>query len=115
MLQTLLAVAFAGTATLHVGVHREAGDVYDIAVDGAAGLCTASPTRISCPADDPVTFRWGPGGDWALVGATQVAPEEVGVAFVLATEESRKAELAQLAGAVNRDVVQALFAPAWSP
>ncbi len=112
MFWVLLATALAGTATLHVGVHRQAGDVYGIAAEGAAGLCTATPVRIDCPADGPVTFRWAGGGDWVLVGDTEVAPDEVGVAWVLASDESRAAELEQLAGAVDRDLVQALFAPA---
>lgn len=86
--------------------------MYDIAADGADGLCVATPARISCPASGPVRFRWGAGGDWVLVGDTVLEPETVGTAFVLAPESAREAELAQLTGAVDRDVVQALFAPA---
>lgn len=108
----LLGWCLAGTATLHVGVLRPAGTVADVAADGASGLCVAGPSRISCPADGPVRFRWGGAAGFELVGDTEVAPEAVGVAFVLATEASRAAEVQQLAGAVNAELVAAMFVPA---
>lgn len=93
----LLESAFAGSVTLRVAVHREAGTIHDVAADGAAGQCTVSVEALQCPADGPVTFRWGRGGDFALVGATTLSPGESGAAFVLAPEPSRTAERARLA------------------
>jgi hypothetical protein len=104
------AAALAGTASLHVGVHREAGTVYNIAADGADGMCTVQPARISCPASGTVTFRWGPGGDWELTGQTQVAPGEIGRAFVLAPDAKRQQELEQLtADGVTPERIRELF------
>lgn len=110
LMALLVGIALAGTATLHVGVHRQAGTVYDIAADGAAGMCTVEEARVTCPADGPVTFRWGPGGPWTLVGQSVVAPGEVGVAFVLATEESRTEQRALLAARpIEPETVRNLF------
>ncbi len=105
----LLGTAWAGTVTLHVGVHREAGAVYDIAADGADGQCSVGPARLSCPASGPVTFRFGSGGDWELFGNDVLEPGATGTAFVLATEESRKDARAQLSFAVTPEKVRALF------
>ncbi len=99
-------------AMLHVGVHQHAGTVYDIAADGAAGLCQVQFSRVVCPADGPVTFRWGPGEDsgWTLYGDTVVEPGGAGVGWVLASETSRAAERARLErGTVTGDVVRDLF------
>ncbi|NCG20197.1 MAG: hypothetical protein GWP91_14405 [Rhodobacterales bacterium] len=112
MILILLSVALAGTATLHVGVHRQAGGVYNIAADGATGLCVAGPARISCPAEGTVHFRWGGDAAWGLTGEVDVAAGEVGVAHVLAIESSRVAERELLATNVTRDVVHALFVAA---
>lgn len=110
MIDLWLGSALAASATLHVGVHAAAGSVYDIAADGASGQCVVGPARISCPADAPVTFRWGPGGPWTLVGQTIVAPGEVGVAFVLASEEARTAERTQLAHRpIDPEVIRRVF------
>lgn len=108
----LLGWSVAGTATLHVGVLRQAGTVNDVAADGADGLCAAALERITCPAEGPVRFRWAGSDAYELVGQAEVAPGEVGVAFVLATEASRAAEVAQLSGAVNAELVAAMFTPA---
>jgi hypothetical protein len=105
----LLGTALAGTVTLHVGVHREAGAVYDIAADGADGQCTVGPSRLSCPASGPVTFRFGGGGDWELYGDDVLQPGATGIAHVLASEEARKDARAQLAFAVTPEKVRALF------
>jgi len=105
----LLGTAWAGTVTLHVGVHREAGTVYDIAADGADGQCTVGPSRLSCPASGPVTFRFGARGDWFLYGDHVLEPGATGTALVLATEEAREDARAQLAFAVTPEKVKALF------
>lgn len=85
-----LATALAGTVTLHVGVHADAGSIHDIAVDGASGQCRVEPAQLVCPAEDTVTFRWGPPTeDWVLVGDTVLEPGEGGKAWVLAPEAQR--------------------------
>jgi len=108
---TLAANAVAGdVATLHVGVHREAGTILDIAADGAAGQCSVARERLMCPADGPVRFRFGPQGEWELVGADTVQPGATGTAFVLASEASRSDELARLdRQTVTADDVRDLF------
>jgi len=105
----LSSLAFAGTVTLHVGVHREAGTVYDIAADGADGQCTVGPARLSCAASGPVRFRFGGGGDWELFGDVVLEPGATGTAFVLAPEASRTEARAQLSFAVTPEKVRALF------
>lgn len=101
----------AATVTLWVGVHADAGGVNDIAADGAAGVCAVAPSRIVCPATGPVTFRWGPGGPWALTGDTTLAPGERGVAFVLADDATGgDVERALRAGEVTADDVRTAFA-----
>jgi hypothetical protein len=105
----LSSVALAGTVTLHVGVHRQAGDVYDVAADGADGQCSVGPARLSCPASRPVTFRFGAPGEWELYGDVVLEPGSTGTAFVLATESAREAARAQLSFAVTPDKVRALF------
>ncbi len=98
------------TATLHVGIHREAGGVYQVAADGAAGQCAIGPSRVSCPASGPVTFRWAGDNQFALSGASVVEPGDVGVAFVLATEHIRAPERAELeAQPLGPDTVERLF------
>ena len=92
----LLGAALAGNAVLHVGVHQRAGDLYNIAADGAAGQCVVAGCRIACPADGPVTFRWGPGGDWRLEGDTVVDPGMEGVAHVVPVEGSSQIHLEEL-------------------
>jgi hypothetical protein len=97
----------ADVATLHVGVHRAAGTVLDVAADGAIGQCTVGPARVSCPADGPVRFRWGGDPDFAFSGDTEAGPGEVAAAWVLATEESVapwRARLAVPTEAVVRQV-----------
>ncbi|MBW2257010.1 MAG: hypothetical protein JRI25_20790, partial [Deltaproteobacteria bacterium] len=88
LVATLAATAAEGGApvTLRVGIHVEAGTVYDIAADGADGLCSAGPSWLRCPASGPVQFRWGPGASsgWELSGDTVLEPGETGVAWVLA-------------------------------
>lgn len=99
-------------AMLHAGVHGDAGTLYDIAADGAAGLCEVQSSRLVCPATGPVTFRWGPDDDsgWELVGDTVVEPGSTGVGWVLAREELRVEERARLtADAVTPQAVRDLF------
>ena len=106
------AMALGGTASLHVAVHREAGTVYDIAADGADGMCTVQPARISCPASGTVHFRWGSreDEDWMLVGDTAVAPGEIGRAYVLAPESARVEALERLGDdVVTPTVIRELF------
>ncbi len=99
-----------GFATLHVGVHREAGTELDVAADGAAGQCEVVRSRISCPATGPVRFRWGAGGAWELVGEGVVAPGQVGTAWVLAPEEQRVENRVRLRPAdVTADVLRDVF------
>jgi len=105
----LSSLAIAGTVSLHVGVHREAGAVYDIAADGADGQCTVGPSRLSCVASGPVTFRFGGSGDWELYGDVVLEPGTSGTAFVLATESSRADARAQLTFAVTVEKVRALY------
>lgn len=106
----LSAAGASETVTLHVGVHREAGTASDLAADGADGLCAVVRDRITCPASGPVTFRWGPGGDWVLVGDAVLSPGERGTALVLASEASRSAQRARLSPAtVTREDVAELF------
>ena len=112
LLFPLLALATTAPdyATLRVGVHKKAGTVYDIAVDGAAGHCNVAPAVISCPAKGPVTFRWGPTGSWEFSGDTVVEPGETGVAFVMAREDDRFEERARLHRKwVNARIVRQLF------
>lgn len=100
----------ARTVTLHVGVHRGAGTLYDLAADGAAGQCVAlGRSRLVCPAAAPVRFRWGPGGDWELVGDTEVAPGDTGVAWVLPPDAARADAHARLAEPVTPDAVREVF------
>jgi hypothetical protein len=86
------AAADPGAAvTLRVGVHVDAGTVYDIAADGADGQCAAGPSWLQCPATEAVRFRWGPGeaSGWELSGETVLEPGETGVGWVLAREADR--------------------------
>lgn len=107
------ALALGQPVTLHVGVHREAGTVYDVAVDGAAGQCTVGPSRISCPARGPVRFRWGPDDAWEVAGDVELHPGETGRAWVLAVSGSREAERARLAwDVVDEAAVLELWVPA---
>jgi hypothetical protein len=99
----------AGTVTLHVGVHRDAGDVYDLAADGADGQCSVGPARLSCPASTPVTFRFGNSGEWDLYGDVVLEPGATGTAFVLASESARESARAQLSFAVTPEKVRSLF------
>jgi hypothetical protein len=93
--------------------------VVDVAADGAAGQCLLSLSRLTCPATDPVTFRWGPGGDWALHGDTVLAPGGSGVAFVLdpvskAALDGATAEAEHAADPiVRREAIEALQAWTW--
>jgi hypothetical protein len=75
--------------TLWVAVHRAAGTIYDVAADGAAGQCSVADQTIHCPADGPVTFRWGPASPYELVGDTVLAPGGQGTATVWARDGSR--------------------------
>lgn len=77
----------SGLVTLRVGVPTAAGSLADIAADGASGLCTSSPGRITCPATESVTFRFGLDGPYSLVGDVVLAPGDSGVAFVLTPEQ----------------------------
>ena len=85
----LALAASPDVVTLHVGVHRAAGGVHDIAVDGAAGQCRVSAERLICPADGPVRFRYGPGAPWVLLGDTELGPGSSGTAFVLIDDAHR--------------------------
>jgi hypothetical protein len=97
-----------GSVTLRVGVLREAGTIYEIAADGAAGQCTVVAQTLHCPAAGPVTFRWGPGGPWALVGDTVLAPGTEGTAVVWAAP--RPDDEAKLApGVVTPAILRDLF------
>lgn len=104
-------LSLAGTASLHVAVHHEAGTIYDIAAEGADGMCSVQPGRISCPASGIVRFRWGPPGDeWELVGEVAVPPGEIGRAYVLAPDEAREDGLARLDDAVvTPEAIRELF------
>jgi hypothetical protein len=94
--------ASAGAVTLHVAVHQEAGDVADVAAEGASGQCALAPSRITCPADGPVRFRWGPSTRWELTGADSEGPEvtlvpgQSSVAFVLAVDADRASALSRM-------------------
>jgi hypothetical protein len=101
---SLIGAASADSVTLRIGVHREAGPVHDVAVDGAAGQCAVTVEALECPATGPVTFRWGPGGDFVLTGDTTLSPGESGTAWVLAPDASRAAERARLAAPTPQDV-----------
>lgn len=93
----LLLPALAGTVTLDLGVHVDAGTVADVATDGAAGQCTVAPAALVCPASGPVSFRWGPESpEWALSGDVVLQPGERGTAWVLAPDAARADELARL-------------------
>lgn len=105
----LFGAALAANATLHVGVHRDAGTLHDIAADGAAGQCTVLPSALSCPAEGPVSFRWGGPEEWRLTGAQVVEPGAVGVAWVLADEGRRAAERARLGSRVQPADIHELF------
>ncbi|MEQ1564738.1 MAG: hypothetical protein ABMA64_03785 [Myxococcota bacterium] len=97
-----------GSVTLRVAVHRDAGTVHAIAADGAAGQCTVVGAALHCPAIGPVRFRYGPGGPWALVGDTELAPGTAGVAVVWAAD--READRARIApDVVTAEVVAELF------
>ncbi|MEZ4322759.1 MAG: hypothetical protein R3F61_35150 [Myxococcota bacterium] len=110
MILLQLAMASAGTATLHVAVHREAGSIYDLAADGADGQCAVLGTSwIACPASEPVTFRWGPRNGWTLQGDVTVAAGETGVAFVLPPDGARQAERERLEAGVTPEVVREVF------
>lgn len=99
-----------GFVALTVGVHREAGTVYDVAADGAAGQCSVTGFTITCPARAPVTFRWGPDSPFALVGDAVLAPGQQGTAIVWATEASRADVRAALAAdRTNPAVVRRTF------
>ncbi|MEZ4236792.1 MAG: hypothetical protein R3F59_11690 [Myxococcota bacterium] len=88
--------AAEGAVSLWIAVPRPAGSVYDVAADGAAGQCSVVDQVIHCPATGPVTFRWGPGGDWTLSGDTTLAPGGVGTAAVWAPEGSQAEARARL-------------------
>ena len=104
------ATALGSIATLHVAIHRDAGAIHDVAVDGASGQCRViSPARLQCPAEGPVTFRWGPGGPWELYGDVVVAPGETGTAFVLAPDGSRSALLESLQEPTLENVREVYF------
>jgi len=112
VLWTLPLLAHAGTATLHVGVHREAGVLRQIAAEGETGQCVLGPSRISCPAEGPVRFFWHGDRGAVLVGEVEVLPGEVGRAWVLADPGQRQAELDLLGGDVAFQDVLAIFSPA---
>lgn len=77
-----------GQVTLFVGVPTDAGGVEDVAVDGAAGQCAVGPSRLTCPATGPVTFRWGPSDERVVVGDAVLRPGEAGVAWLLTPVEA---------------------------
>ncbi|MBT3217466.1 MAG: hypothetical protein HN348_00100 [Proteobacteria bacterium] len=105
-----LAITIPDYVTLRVGIHHQAGTIYDIAADGASGHCSVAPAVISCPATGPVTFRWGAGGPWEFSGDKVVDPGETGVAFVMAREDDRFEERARLHRKwVNARIVRQLF------
>ena len=74
MLAILSASALAATVTLHVGVHRDAGTVWDVVAENTSGQCQVSHSRLICPAErGAVTFRWGPeDNSWVLTGDTKL-------------------------------------------
>ncbi|MEQ1507397.1 MAG: hypothetical protein ABMB14_34530 [Myxococcota bacterium] len=98
----------AGSVVLAVSVHREAGSVYEIAADGAAGICAVEGATIRCPAIGPVTFRWGPGGAFALTGDTVLAPGATGTAAVWAAADPPGTERLRPEVATPEDV-RAMF------
>jgi len=95
-LQLATASTTPEAATLHVGIHRDAGTIYEIAADGAAGQCTTGPARLSCPARGAVRFRWAGDPAWQLTGQDEVGPGEVARAWVLAREELRQQDRRRL-------------------
>jgi hypothetical protein len=108
----LCASAFASTGmvVLDVGVHRKAGSVDDIQTVGASGECEQLPSRLRCPADGPVDFRWAGAPEWELQGTQRVHPGERGTAFVLASEASRAAARTRLQAVdITAEEVNTLF------
>jgi hypothetical protein len=105
MILLTLGSAIAAEATLHVGVHRAAGGIHDVAADGASGQCRVlGMSRLVCPARGPVTFRWGGDEDFALVGQSVVEPGTTGEAFVLPPDGSRTMWRERLADPTLDDV-----------
>ena len=85
-------VAQGAPTILHVGVHQRAGSTLDIAVDGADGICSVTRTQVTCPASQPVTFRWGPrDSSWVGVGALTLAPGEIGTGWIMGAPEMGEA------------------------
>ncbi len=129
---TSTGAAVPGYAVLHVAVHRDAGSIVDIAADGASGQCRVLGTsRLACPAEGPVTFRFGAPG-WTLWGALRsdvpveepdaavgagpavpgpltVGAGEVGVAVLFPPEGSREADRRLLAAEPTPEAVRSLF------
>jgi hypothetical protein len=97
--------------SLWVGVHIDAGNLWDIGADGAAGICTAFDTTIRCPATGPVTFEWRGDPDYVLGdGVVVVSPGESARSWVLARAALRAVETAALRPeVVNADVVRDQF------
>jgi len=77
----------ASLVSLHVGILLEAGDLTEIAADGAAGACSWANSRVTCPANGAVQFRWAGDERWELTGTTTLQPGEMGTAFVLAAAQ----------------------------
>ncbi len=78
--------------TLWVGVPVQAGDVWDIVAEGTSGTCAVGPSRLTCPTEGLVTFRWGPSSadpanDRLIVGQFALAPGEHGLAWALTQQE----------------------------
>ena len=110
MIALWVGAALAGTATLHVGVHREAGTVRDVVADGATGQCVVRGSLLECPAEGPVTFRWGRVDDpWVLWGELTVAPGDTGRAWVFAAEGVHSDCGVRLAGTFDEGVVRDCF------
>jgi hypothetical protein len=110
LLAPQLGFAAPDSVSLSVAVHREAGTLWSIAADGAAGQCTVAASTLHCPATGPVTFRYGPGEDFVLVGDTVLQPGQTGTAWVWAPERLRVAERERLAPEqVTAEEIRALF------
>lgn len=107
--------ASSSFVTLSVAVLRDAGSIHQVAADGAAGLCTSVAQSLHCPANGPVTFRWGGDDEFVLVGDTVLPPGGIGVAVVWAADDAREAEIARLAGPIGPDVVRDLFVRTGDP
>ncbi|MFT7518167.1 MAG: hypothetical protein ACI9MC_000297 [Kiritimatiellia bacterium] len=104
----LTMTALAGTATLHVGIPKEAGTLNDVVVHGVHTGCAKHGTRLVCQADEPLQFTFGKTG-FELVGDTTVLVGREGRAWVFASKESRTADVRRLRAAPTASAVRDLY------